>query len=62
MHDLLTIYVRSTTSTFPADLYVGINETARYGSPTGHVILPLTSGIVDTGTTLLYIATGMLDI
>jgi hypothetical protein len=42
------------THTSPANKYWGIDQTITYGSET---ILPDTAGIVDTGTTLLMIAT-----
>ncbi|KAG1769317.1 aspartic peptidase domain-containing protein [Suillus placidus] len=42
------------TTTKPASTYWGINESITYGSTT---ILSSTAGIVDTGTTFLYIAT-----
>ncbi|EKM57087.1 uncharacterized protein PHACADRAFT_160625 [Phanerochaete carnosa HHB-10118-sp] len=45
------------TSTSPASNYVGIDQSITYGSPSGTQILGTTSGIVDTGTTLLLIAT-----
>ncbi|KAG6891901.1 hypothetical protein C0995_006768, partial [Termitomyces sp. Mi166 len=43
------------TTTTPAKFYWGINQSIRYGTSTS--ILSSTAGIVDTGTTLLYIAT-----
>ncbi|TDL25598.1 aspartic peptidase A1 [Rickenella mellea] len=43
------------TSTSPASFFWGINQSIRYGSSTA--ILPTTAGIVDTGTTLVLIAT-----
>ncbi|KIJ53321.1 hypothetical protein M422DRAFT_155323, partial [Sphaerobolus stellatus SS14] len=45
-----------TTSTYPASAYWGINQTVTYGS-SNLPILPLTSGMVDTGTTLTVLAT-----
>lgn len=42
------------TSTSPASLYWGINESIKYGSTS---ILSSTAGIVDTGTTLILLAT-----
>ncbi|KAG6837334.1 hypothetical protein H0H93_011429 [Arthromyces matolae] len=50
-----SITYASLTSTSPASLYWGINQSIRYGSSTS--ILSSTAGIVDTGTTLVYIAT-----
>ncbi|KAH8115423.1 acid protease [Phellopilus nigrolimitatus] len=44
------------TSTSPANEFWGINESITYGS-TGANILSSTAGIVDTGTTLVLIAT-----
>ncbi|KAG1845950.1 aspartic peptidase domain-containing protein [Suillus tomentosus] len=41
------------TTTYPSSTYWGINESISYGSTT---ILSSTAGIVDTGTTLVYIA------
>ena len=41
----------------PASNYVGINQTV---SGYGQTILPLSSGITDTGTTLLLLCTGMM--
>jgi hypothetical protein len=43
------------TTTSPASNYWGINQTINYGS--GGAILDSTAGIVDTGTTLVLIAT-----
>ncbi|KAG1802548.1 aspartic peptidase domain-containing protein [Suillus subaureus] len=42
------------TTTYPASYYWGINESITYGTTT---ILAETAGIVDTGTTLILIAT-----
>ncbi|KAG6837330.1 hypothetical protein H0H93_011425 [Arthromyces matolae] len=50
-----SITYASLTSTIPASFYWGINQSIRYGTSTS--ILTSTVGIVDTGTTLLYIAT-----
>ncbi|KAH9979938.1 acid protease [Lactifluus volemus] len=44
------------TGTSPASRYWGVDQTIVYGSR-GELILGLTSGIVDTGTTLILIAT-----
>ncbi|KAI9460631.1 aspartic peptidase A1 [Lactarius psammicola] len=44
-----------STTTFPASEFWGINESIRYGAST--TILSTTAGIVDTGTTLILIAT-----
>lgn len=46
------------TSTSPASNYVGINQSITYGTSKAP-ILNTTAGIVDTGTTLLLIATGI---
>jgi saccharopepsin len=43
------------TSTYPSSRSWGIDQSIRYG---GTVILSNTAGIVDTGTTLILIATG----
>ncbi|KAF8433759.1 aspartic peptidase domain-containing protein [Boletus edulis BED1] len=43
------------TKTPRSSLYWGITQTISYGSD---IILPLASGLVDTGTTLIYIASG----
>ncbi|KAH9051557.1 aspartic peptidase A1 [Lactarius deliciosus] len=43
------------TATFPANEFWGINESIRYGAST--TILSTTAGIVDSGTTLILIAT-----
>ncbi|KAH9065697.1 aspartic peptidase A1 [Lactarius vividus] len=43
------------TTTFPASEFWGINESIRYGAST--TILSTTAGIVDTGTTLVLLAT-----
>jgi len=43
------------TTTSPASNYWGINQSVSYG--TGNTILQTTAGIVDTGTTLLLLAT-----
>ncbi|KAG1820842.1 acid protease [Suillus subaureus] len=48
----------SITSTSPANSYWGINQSISYGSMT---ILNETAGIVDTGTTLILIATDAFD-
>ena len=45
------------TGTSPASQYWGIDVVMTYG---GTTIMPLTAGIVDTGTTLLLVATGKL--
>ncbi|KAI6115954.1 acid protease [Pisolithus sp. B1] len=42
------------TSTYPSNLYWGIDQSITYG---GNTILSNTAGIVDTGTTLILIAT-----
>lgn len=49
-----TISYTPVTSTSPASNYWGINQSIRYGSSTN--ILSTTAGIVDTGTTLILIA------
>lgn len=47
------------TSTSPASEYWGINQSIKYGTST--TILSSTAGIVDTGTTLILIATNAYD-
>jgi len=49
-----TLAYTSLTSTSPASAYWGINQSITYGSTS---ILSSTAGIVDTGTTLVLIAT-----
>jgi hypothetical protein len=46
-------YSSPLTTTYPASYYWGINESITYGSTT---ILAETAGIVDTGTTLILLA------
>ncbi|KAI9441945.1 aspartic peptidase A1 [Lactarius psammicola] len=53
-----TITFVPITTTFPASEFWGIDESIRYGPST--TILPTTAGILDTGTTLVLIATGRL--
>jgi hypothetical protein len=43
------------TETFPSNLYCGVNASFQYGNAT---ILDNAAGIIDTGTTLIYIAEG----
>ena len=50
-----SITYTSVTTTSPASFYWGIDESITYGS--GTTILSSTAGIVDTGTTLVLIAT-----
>ncbi|KAF7436454.1 hypothetical protein PC9H_003287 [Pleurotus ostreatus] len=47
------------TTTFPASEFWGINQSIRYGASTS--ILSSTAGIVDTGTTLVLIASDALS-
>ncbi|KAG7452252.1 aspartic protease [Guyanagaster necrorhizus] len=49
-----TIGYAPLTTTYPASVYWGIDESITYGTST--TILSSTAGIVDTGTTLVYIA------
>ena len=51
---------RPITTTSPASTFVGIDQSITYGSPTGTTILGATAGIVDTGTTLVLLASGTL--
>ncbi|KIN93244.1 hypothetical protein M404DRAFT_1009105 [Pisolithus tinctorius Marx 270] len=53
-----TLNYTPLTTTSPASNYWGIDETITYGSTT---ILSTTAGIVDTGTTLILIATGAFN-
>jgi hypothetical protein len=50
------------TQKFPASAYWGIDATIQYGDvdKSGSVLLNTGSGIVDTGTTLLYLSTSKL--
>nr|VWP02631.1 Plp [Ganoderma boninense] len=45
------------TSTAPASEFVGIDQSITFGSADGPTVLASTSGVTDTGTTLLLIAT-----
>ncbi|OCH85902.1 aspartic peptidase A1 [Obba rivulosa] len=56
-----SISFTSITTTSPAGDYVGIDQSITYGSASGTSVLSNTAGIVDTGTTLLYIATDALS-
>ena len=55
---MANLHSRPITSTSPASAYWGIDQSVAYGSDT---VLPLTAGIVDTGTTLLLLATDAYD-
>ena len=57
--DCLLITYLSIATTSPASEFWGINQSIRYGTST--TILSTTAGIVDTGTTLLLIATDALS-
>jgi hypothetical protein len=49
------------TKKYPSSRYWGVNAAVRYGDKTKNsTILKTTAGIVDTGTTLLGLATGKL--
>lgn len=55
-----TLYVgelgyASLTTTYPASEYWGIDQSVAYG---GSTILSSTAGIVDSGTTMILLATG----
>ena len=52
-----TFVLRPITSTSPASNYVGIDQSITYG-PSGLPILDSSAGIVDTGTTLVLLASG----
>ena len=57
MHALTAGTLRPITTAQPANQYVGIEQSITYGD--GSItILQSTAGIVDTGTTLLLLATG----
>ena len=57
--DLCTyVRYRPVTTTAPSNRFWGIEQEIRYGTNTD--ILAPTAGIVDTGTTLTMIASGML--
>ena len=43
------------TKTYPSSMYWGIDGSFRYGDAT---IMTAGSGIVDTGTTLIYLSSG----
>ncbi|KAH9934559.1 family A1 protease [Epithele typhae] len=49
------------TSTSPANEFVGIDQSITYGAADGTTVLAATSGITDTGTTLLLLATDAFD-
>ncbi|PIL28667.1 transporter [Ganoderma sinense ZZ0214-1] len=49
------------TSTSPASEFVGIDQAITFGSADGPTVLASTSGVTDTGTTLLLIATDAFD-
>ena len=52
---------RPATTTFPASEYDGFNQSVTYGpSNTSTPLLNNTAGIIDTGTTLILLASGML--
>ncbi|EIN04215.1 family A1 protease [Punctularia strigosozonata HHB-11173 SS5] len=53
-----SLHYVSLTSTSPASEYWGIDQSIKYGSTS---ILSSTAGIVDTGTTLVYLATDAFD-
>jgi hypothetical protein len=60
---LILVWHSPVTDTFPSTMYWGVNASFQYGEADGNaprILLKNTAGIVDTGTTLLYIATGML--
>jgi cathepsin E len=55
-----SITYTTLTTTSPASDYWGINESITYGSSTGTTVLSTTAGIVDTGTTLLLLASNAI--
>ncbi|KAI9450014.1 aspartic peptidase domain-containing protein [Lactarius psammicola] len=54
------ITIVPVTTTFPASDFWGINESIRYGP--SNIILASTAGILDTGTTLVLIATDAFNL
>jgi hypothetical protein len=50
----------SITGTFPSKNYWDINQSITYSGSGREIILSLTAGIVDTGTTLILIAIGSI--
>ena len=52
----LILTCRPITKTGPADGYWGVDASFRYGSAS--FILDTSAGVLDTGTSLIYIATG----
>ena len=57
-HDLY----RNLTTTYPAEDYVGFNQSLTIGTGRdSKLLLKNTAGIVDTGTTLLLIASGQMN-
>ncbi|KAI0752481.1 family A1 protease [Daedaleopsis nitida] len=58
-----SIHFAPVTTTQPASLFWGIDQSITYGSPAGQTtVLPNTAGIVDTGTTLLLIASDAFSV
>jgi cathepsin E len=57
---VLILTCRPITKTDPADGFWGIDASFRYGSAS--VILGTTAGVLDTGTSLIYIATGKITL
>ena len=58
---LRSTLVSSVTSTPASSQYWGINASSTYGDKRT-TILPLTSGIFDTGTTLVLLASDVLEV
>lgn len=52
---------RDFTTSSPANKYVGIDQSITYGLD-NLPLVPLTSGIVDTGTSLILFTTGMVTL
>jgi cathepsin E len=57
---VLILACRPITKTNPAHGFWGIDASFRYGSAS--VILDTTAGVLDTGTSLIYIATGKITL
>ena len=57
---MFPLFDRPITRTSPASEFWGIDQSIRYGTSTS--ILSNTAGIVDTGTTLILISTGLFSL
>lgn len=57
---LILAWHRPITDTFPSNMYWGVNASLQYGEADSNascILLENTAGIVDSGTTMLLIAT-----